>query len=116
MEFKTEAERFAYANRLLVFDELRWNPDEPVRKECFIACIGDWIWLYQTEFFLFNMLSTFNATVTCKMRIAILVKNNIFSGISVKSINDWLSEDFISVEDAKILVENTKKFFSQYLA
>ncbi len=51
------------------------------------------------------------------MYITLLLQTGIFDGISTTFINQWLNEDWsITITDAKILVENTKKFFSQYLA
>lgn len=117
---KTEAEKFAYCNRLISLSEANdgsifWGSDRLIEKSDVICTIAQLIWGYQIEFPFANLSNLFFNTKSFDMYVALLLKSNIFSGISVKSINKWLEDDtHISIADTEIIIENTKKFFSKF--
>lgn len=122
IEMETKAERFAYQNRFLylhyddIYKKYYWLPNKPIEKSTVINNISNLIFPYQSASLFCNMLADFTTTKTYSMCITLLLQVDIFDGISNTFINQWLKDCFITIHDAKILVENTKKFFSQYLA
>ena len=122
IEIETKAERFAYQNHFLYLhcdkpnNKCYWLPNKPIEKSTVIKTISNLIFPYQSASLFFNMLADFTVTKTSSMCITLLLQTGIFDGISTTFINQWLNENSsITITDAKILVENTKKFFSQYL-
>ena len=109
---KTKAEKFCYMSNLVELYETPkiWKSDKTIPQ-------------YHVVGFLADSIKAYKFIKQCPFGIQdsmfLLIKNNIFEGISETNLENWLGPTntaTISVTDTKILVENTRKFFSQYLA